>query len=74
MSQIKYRKESVIGYTGHVPTKKQIYGMSVGDINKRITGSAYKPSNFDVDIDSSNDYVAKRDFYMNAPPKDIEAQ
>jgi len=50
MSQIVYKKEYLPGYTGHVPNKNEIYGLTAGDINKIITKTAYKPSNYDVDV------------------------
>lgn len=50
MSQIVYKKEYLPGYTGHVPKKNEIYGLTAGDINKIITKTSYKPSNYDVDV------------------------
>ena len=38
------------GYTGHVPYKKEIYGCTLGDINKIVMGKpTLKTSNFEVD-------------------------
>jgi len=37
MSEIVYKKEYLPGYTGHVPKKNEIYGLTAGDINKLIT-------------------------------------
>ena len=31
-----YRKEYLPGYTGHVPYKNDIFGMTAGDINKQL--------------------------------------
>jgi hypothetical protein len=53
MGDIDYRKEYLPGYTGHVPKKNDIYGCTAGDINRIITGTGYKPSNFDVDLAKS---------------------
>jgi len=50
MSSIVYKKEYLPGYTGHAPRKNEIYGLTAGDINKIITNTAHKPSNYDVDI------------------------
>jgi hypothetical protein len=50
MGDITYKKEYLPGYTGHVPKKNDIYGCTTGDINRIITGQAYKPSNFDIDV------------------------
>ena len=33
-----FKKEYLPGYTGHVPFKKEIYGCSLGDINRIVTG------------------------------------
>jgi hypothetical protein len=49
MTQTYYKKDYLPGYTGHVPTSKEIYGRTDGDINKIIAGVLHKPSNFDVD-------------------------
>ena len=50
MAEIDYKKEYLPGYTGHVPKKNEVYGCTAGDINKIITNTGYKPSNYDVDI------------------------
>lgn len=45
-----FNKEYLPGYTGHIPYKKEIYGCTLGDINKIVTGKlSNKVSNFDVD-------------------------
>lgn len=31
-----FKKEYLPGYTGHVPTKNDMFGMTAGDINRRI--------------------------------------
>lgn len=67
MADIPYTKEYLPGYTGHVPKKNDVYGCTAGDINKIITKTGYKPSNYDVDIAVGKPYFAKREFY-NAPP------
>ncbi len=50
MGDITYTKEYLPGYTGHVPRKNDVYGCTSGDINRIVTGTGYKPSNYDVDI------------------------
>ena len=70
MADIKYTKEYLPGYTGHVPKKNDVYGCTAGDINKIITQTGYKPSNYDVDIAVGKPAFAKREFYSNAPPTD----
>ena len=74
MSEIVYKKEYLPGYTGHVPKKNEIYGLTAGDINKVITKTAYKPSNYDVDIAVGKPQFATRDFYISPPPKDIRSE
>ena len=32
----KFKKEYLPGYTGHVPAKNDMFGMTAGDINKKI--------------------------------------
>ena len=45
-----FNKEYLPGYTGHIPYKKEIYGCTLGDINKIVSGKpTNKVSNFDVD-------------------------
>lgn len=70
MADIKYTKEYLPGYTGHVPKKNDVYGCTAGDINKIITQTGYKPSNYDVDIAVGKPSFAKREFYSNAPATD----
>lgn len=71
MGDISYKKDYLPGYTGHVPKKNEIFGCTAGDINKILTGQAYKPSNFDVDlaVGRSTSY-AQRTFYSKPPEKD----
>ena len=52
MGDIDYRKEYLPGYTGHVPKKNEIFGCTTGDINRIITGKAFKGSNYDIDVAS----------------------
>ena len=47
---IKYDKNYLPGYTGHVPESKQIFGCTAGDTNKLITKEANKPSPYHVDV------------------------
>jgi hypothetical protein len=43
------------GYTGHIPYQKEIYGCSLGEINKIVSGKAtQKITNFDVDQTAAN--------------------
>jgi hypothetical protein len=45
-----FNKDYLPGYTGHIPYKKEIYGCTLGDINKIVMGKpTNKVSNFDVD-------------------------
>ena len=70
MAEIEYKKEYLPGYTGHVPKKNEVYGCTAGDINKIITNTGYKPSNYDVDIAVGKPQYGKRDFYSNPPSQD----
>jgi hypothetical protein len=75
MGDIIYKKEYLPGYTGHVPKKNDIFGCTAGDINRIITGTGYKPSNFDVDIAvGRNPAYAQRTFYSKPPLKDEGGQ
>lgn len=47
---INYNKNYLPGYTGHVPKKNEIYGCTSGDINRIITKTGQKPSEYDIDI------------------------
>ena len=70
MAEINYQKEYLPGYTGHVPKKNDVYGCTAGDINKIITKTGYKPSNYDVDIAVGKPSFAKREFYSQPPAPD----
>jgi hypothetical protein len=70
MADIQYTKEYLPGYTGHVPKKNDVYGCTAGDINKIITKTGYKPSNYDVDIAVGKPSFAKREFYSQPPATD----
>ncbi len=47
---IKYDKNYLPGYTGHVPQRNDIFGMTSGDTNKLVVGEGDKPSAYHVDI------------------------
>ncbi len=78
MGDITYKKEYLPGYTGHVPKKNDIYGCTTGDINRIITGQAYKPSNFDIDVApiqaTQQPPYAQRTFYSKPPTQDQSNQ
>jgi len=45
-----FQKDYLPGYTGHIPYRKEIYGCTIGDINKIVSGKpTQKVTNFDVD-------------------------
>ena len=46
---IKYDKEYLPGYTGHVPKKNEVFGCTAGDINRLINKTGQKPSEYDID-------------------------
>jgi hypothetical protein len=68
---IKYDKEYLPGYTGHVPKKNEVFGCTAGDINQIITKTGQKPSEYDVDVAISKPYYNKNDFLVNPPAKDL---
>jgi hypothetical protein len=37
--QVRFKKEYLPGYTGHVPQKNELFGMTAGTINKQIIQS-----------------------------------
>jgi len=47
---IKYDREYLPGYTGHVPKKNEIFGCTAGDINRIISNKGAKPSEYDVEV------------------------
>ena len=69
---IKYDKNYLPGYTGHVPKKERIYGCTAGDINRIITKTGQKPSEYDVDTHISKPHYVINDFHVNPPPQDEE--
>jgi hypothetical protein len=45
-----FRTDYLPGYTGHIPFKKEIYGCTLGDINRIVSGKPIsKATNFEVD-------------------------
>ena len=42
-SKMNFNKEYMPGYTGHVPTKVDQFGMTAGDVNRTIL-EAFNPS------------------------------
>jgi hypothetical protein len=42
--EIDFRKEYLPGYTGHVPKKMEIFGMTSGDTNRIIVNHSRKIS------------------------------
>jgi len=69
-SEVKYNKHYLPGYTGHVPRKNDVYGCTAGDVQRIITGTGYKPSNYDVEVATSKPVFAQRDLYSNPPAQD----
>lgn len=69
---IKYEKNYLPGYTGHVPKKNEVYGCTAGDINKIISKTGKKPSDYDIDVAVSKPTYVQRDFFVKPPAKDDE--
>jgi hypothetical protein len=53
-----------------VPRKNDVYGCTAGDINRIITGTGYKPSNYDVEVVASKPTFAQRTLYSEPPTQD----
>jgi len=69
-AEVQYNKHYLPGYTGHVPRKNDVYGCTAGDIQRIITGTGYKPSNYDVEVVVAKPTFAQRDLYSNPPAQD----
>ena len=69
-----YNKQYLPGYTGFVPRKNDVYGCTAGDINRIITKTGYKPSNYDVDVTQGKPQFAQRELYSNPPEADAEKE
>jgi len=71
---IKYEKNYLPGYTGHVPNKNYIYGCTAGDINNLITNDGLKtknkPATHNIDVYVSKPMYDKNDYHVNPPAKD----
>ena len=70
MSEVSYNKQYLPGYTGFVPRKNDVYGCTAGDINRIITQTGYKPSNYDVEVTQGKPQFATRELYSNPPETD----
>lgn len=68
--EVSYNKHYLPGYTGFVPNKNHVYGCTAGDINRIITKSGYKPSNYDVETTQAKPQYATRELYSNPPAQD----
>ena len=69
---IKYEKNYLPGYTGHVPKKNEIYGCTAGDINNLLTGEKQKPSAHDVDIAVCKPSYKQTDYFVDPPAQNLE--
>ena len=50
-----FRTDYLPGYTGHIPYKKEIYGCTLGDVNRIVQGKEVaKTTNFEVDDQAGN--------------------
>ena len=66
-----YNKQYLPGYTGFVPRKNDVYGCTQGDINRIITQTGYKPSNYDVEVTQGKPQFAQRTLYSAPPEQDV---
>ena len=74
MTAIRYTKEYLPGYTGHVPQKNNIFGCTAGDINRIVAEKGTKPSNLDVDNAAQTSSLPQRTFYSKPPAMDLVAE
>lgn len=45
-----HKNDFLPGYTGHVPNKKEIYGVTMGEITRQVAGSSQITTNFAADM------------------------
>ena len=67
---IKYDKEYLPGYTGHVPKKNEVFGCTAGDINKLVSKTGKKPSDYQIEVAISKPYYQQNDYNVQPPAKD----
>lgn len=81
--EIDFRKEYLPGYTGHVPKKMEIFGLTSGETNRIIVDHSRKISQGNMSMKEMEATAlnltngrtvdhAKRTLYSNEPLKDIE--
>ncbi len=73
VNRTNFNTEYLPGYTGHIPYKKEIYGRTLGDINRIVKGDTNnKSSPFIVDNNNGHmtqgvDIHGTRTFYSKPP-------
>ena len=48
------KKEYLPGYTGFVPKKKEIYGVTLGESSRQLNHESFKYTNFTADNEASS--------------------
>lgn len=78
-AEIDFKKEYLPGYTGHVPKKMEVFGVTAGDANRIIIAHSRKSSISGDQANSSVGYLtrgdiehAKRTLYSVVPGQDLK--
>lgn len=67
-SRVPFKREYLPGYTGHVPYKKEIYGCSLGEVNKIVLGKPVQKSHTLGDEPAEG----HRNLYRDPPEQDTD--
>ena len=70
MSEIKYTRDSVVGYTGHVPKKNELYGFSTKDAIDLVYGTTFSQRALDVELDRGKPNFSPRHHYRYPAEKE----
>ena len=73
-AEIEFKKEYLPGYTGHVPKKMEVFGVTAGDANRIIISHSRRSSMNGDSANTSGTYLyrgdiehAKRTLYSKVP-------
>jgi len=61
------KKEYLPGYTGFVPKKKEIYGVTLGESSRQLNHESFKYTNFTADNEASSGINRHKWFYSAKP-------
>ena len=62
----RYKTDFLPGYTGHVPNKKEVYGVTMGEITRQVNQTSTKTTNFTADMNHGAD-LSLRTLYSSPP-------